>query len=174
MYTLHHGFWMYFFTRHHGKVWQFVAGSMLPDYIYIVLVILMLVQGQIGWTELLSMSPAILMSFLPLHPWVVNIDLLGHSVVVWGAFFLCTLLPVVNQMQSFAVGWGSHLLVDGLTHGAYANYYLYPLSLSAVHSPVSYWEPQYLAHEFKLVNNTLMALVALYLIYSWWRKKYRK
>jgi len=171
MFTLHHGFWIYFFSRRHPKVWQFVFGSMLPDYIYFVLITVMVTRGQIQLTELLTLSPTVMMSYLPLYPWAMQIDLIGHSVVIWGAFFAMTLLPVFNNMQAVAVGWGTHLLLDELTHGAHANYYLYPLSMSAVHSPVSYWESQYFAHEFKIVNGAIMAAMALYLLYHWWKHR---
>lgn len=171
MFTFYHGFWIYFFTRRHPDVWQFVVGSMLPDYIYIVLMGLMLLNGQIQWYELFNINPAIMMFFLPLYPWVVKVDLIGHSAVIWLAVFLIALLPVLRRGMTFVVGWGTHLFLDGITHGAYANLFLYPLSLIAVHSPVSYWEPQFFAREFKLVNGTLVALTTVYLLYHWWRKR---
>lgn len=174
MLTWHHGFWIYFFTRHHPNVWQFVAGAMLPDYIYLLAVGIMLMHDQLSWTDLIAMNPMMIMSLLPLYPWVMKIDLLGHSLVIWGIAFLLTLLPVINRGQSFVIGWGTHLLLDSFTHGAYANYYLYPISLSRVHSPISYWENQYFAHEFRLVNGILIAVVASYLIYYWWKKKQQK
>lgn len=174
MFTLHHGLWIYFLTRRHAQVWQFVAGSMLPDYVYFLMVGLMLIRGQLNFSELISLSPQIMMFFLPMYPWVVKIDLIGHSVVIWGSVFILTLLPGVSRLQAFVVGWGTHLLFDALTHGAYANPFLYPLSLYAVHSPVSFWEPAYLAREFNIVNNALMVLMALYILYEWLRKKYRR
>lgn len=174
MFTLHHGLWIYFFTRRHAQVWQFVAGSMLPDYVYFLMIGLMLIRGQLNFTEITSLSPQVMMFFLPMYPWVVKTDLIGHSVVVWGAAFILTLLPVVNRLQAFVVGWGTHLLFDAFTHGAYANLFLYPLSLYAVHSPVSFWEPAYFAREFNIVNSALMALMAGYILYKWLSKKYRK
>jgi len=170
MQTLHHGFWIYFFTRQHPQVWHFVVGAMLPDYVYVVLLFTLLAQGQLHWSELITMSPATFMAYLPLYPWAIHIDLIGHSIVVWGAAFIFSLWPLFSKGQAFVVGWGTHLLLDGLTHAAYANFYLYPISMFAVHSPVSYWEPAYFAREFKLVNGTLMALVAIYLVYHWWLK----
>ncbi len=175
MFTLHHGFWIYFFSRRHRQVWQFVAGSMLPDYIYFILLAIMLIRGQLHVNDLVELSPGTMMTFLPMYPRATQIDLIGHSVVVWSIALILSLLPWVKQFQAFVIGWGTHLLIDGLTHSAYANFYLYPLSLAAVHSPVSYWEPQYFAAEYKMVNNTLMAAVAIYLIYKWlerwWKEK---
>jgi hypothetical protein len=170
MFTFHHGFWLYFLTRRHPQVWQFVAGSMLPDYIYLLLMGVLLARGEFGWRELFRLSPLTFMTYLPQYPWALHVDLAGHSVVIWGAALALTLLPLFSRVQAFMVGWGSHLLLDGLTHAAHANFYLYPLSLLAVHSPVSYWEPSYFAREFKLVNGTLMGLTACYLLYHWWRK----
>lgn len=174
MFTWQHGFWIYFFTRRHAKVWQFVAGSMLPDYIYIVAVGMMLMRGQLLFADLIAMEPTMIMSLLPFYPWVVVIDLIGHSVVTWGIAFLLTLLPVFKKGQALVIGWGTHLLMDSLTHAAYANYLLYPISLMSVHSPLSYWEPQYFAHEFRVVNNSLMLIGVSYLIYHWWKKKQQK
>lgn len=171
MFTFHHGFWLYFLTRRHPDVWQFVIGSMLPDYIYFVLLGLMLLNGQVQWHGLFDITPAIMMSFLPLYPWVVKIDLIGHSAVIWLVVFILALLPGIRRWRAFVVGWGTHLFLDGITHAEYASFFLYPLSLIAVHSPVSYWEPQYFAREFKLVNGTLIALTTVYLLYHWWHKR---
>lgn len=171
MYTWQHGFWIYFFTRHHPRVWQFLIGSMLPDYIYVIAIAMMLMRGQIAWSSLVSINPATMMSLLPMYPWVVKIDLLGHSVVIWGIAFLLTILPMLKRFQAFTVGWGTHLLIDGLTHAAYANHFLYPLSMLSVHSPVSYWEPQFFAHEFRWLNGTFMMAAFIYLLYERWKQK---
>ena len=171
MYTWHHGFWIYFFARKHPKVWQFVAGSMLPDYIYLVLLAMMLGKGQLQFTELLKLNPKIMMSYLPLYPWASEIDLLGHSVIIWSAAFLITLFPGFRVLQAFVIGWGTHLLIDGLTHGAFANFWLYPLSSNTIISPVSYWEQDYYSREFQIVNGTLMALCASYLLYNYFKRR---
>ncbi len=171
MFTLHHGFWIYFFTRKQAKVWQYVLGSMLPDYVYVGLIVALLYNRQIQWNELTDIDPTMMMSLLPLYPWVVKIDLFFHSVVIWGIGLALTFLPVLRYAQAFVIGWGTHILIDSLTHAAHANFYLYPLSMAAVHSPVSYWEMQYFSREFKWVNYGLMSLVALYLIYQWWKTK---
>jgi hypothetical protein len=173
MLTFHHGFWLYFLSRRHPKVWHFVIGSMAPDYIYLVLMAVLLATGHLHWRELSSLSPITFMTYLPQYPWAVQIDLIGHSVVFWGAALLLSLAPALNRTQPFIVGWGTHLLLDGLTHAAYANFYLYPLSLLVVHGPVSYWEPAYFAREFKMVNGTLMGAMAVYLLYHWWKNRRR-
>jgi len=171
MFTFHHGFWLYFFSRRHPQVWQFVAGSMLPDYVYVALLAVLILKRDIAPGDIFHFSPAAFMTYIPQYPWAIHIDLAGHSAVFWGAAFLFTLLPGFARIQAFVVGWGTHLLLDGVTHAAHANFFLYPLSLAAVHSPVSYWEPAFFAREFKLVNGTLMGLTAAYLIYHWWKKR---
>ncbi|MEG6587032.1 hypothetical protein [Dendrosporobacter sp. 1207_IL3150] len=171
MFTLHHGFWLYFLSRRHPFVWYFVLGSMLPDYIYLVLIVVMLYDGNISIPELITMSPKVMMSYLPIYSWAVMIDLIGHSVVFWGAFFALSMFKRLSKTRAVVVGWGTHLLLDELTHGAHANFYLYPLSMSAVHSPVSYWEPAYFAAEFKAVNGAIMTAMAVYLIYNWWNHR---
>jgi hypothetical protein len=174
MFTLHHGFWIYFFSRRHPLLWYYVFGSMLPDYIYLVLVAVLMLGGHIEAAEIISLSPKVMMSYLPLYPWAVKADLIGHSVVVWGAFFLLTLILGLAKCRAIVIGWGTHLLLDELTHSAYANFYLYPLSMSAIHSPVSYWEPQYFAEEFNIVNKTVMIAMAAYLVYHWWKHQKNK
>jgi len=171
MFTLHHGFWLYFFSRRHPQVWQFVAGSMLPDYVYGLLLAVIMTRGELGWRDLLGLSPATFMTYLPQYPWALHIDLAGHSGVFWGAAFALSLLPPFRIAQAFVVGLGTHLFLYGVTHAAHANLFLYPFSLLAVHSPVSYWEPSYFAREFKIVNGTLIGLTAVYLIYHWWKKR---
>jgi hypothetical protein len=175
MFTLHHGFWTYFLTRSHREVWKFVLGSMLPDYVYGLFFIILIKDGLLDMKELLDVSPIKMMALLPLYPWVVKVDLIGHSVVFWAVSLLLVLFPAFSKMQAFVIGWGSHLFVDALTHAAHANFYLYPLSMAAVHSPVSYWDTQYFAREFRLVNGILMGVAILYLasrkIYQWWKNR---
>lgn len=173
MYTLHHGFWVYFFTRHHSQVWQFVFGAMLPDYIYVVLLGMLLYKGYVTWPEIGSLTPGVLMSLVPIFPWVVKIDLIGHSVVIWVCALAATLLPGVKRIQPFIIGWGTHLLIDALTHGAYSNFYLFPLGAGTVESPVSYWEHSHWSQEYKLINTGLMAVAAIYLLWEWWKKRKR-
>lgn len=171
MFTLHHGLWLYFFSRRHPRVWHFVAGSMFPDYIYIVLIGVLLAKGQLGVRDMAGLSPTMFMTYLPQYPWALHVDLVGHSAVFWGASLGMTLLTAFRKARAFVVGWGSHILLDGLTHAAHANLFLYPLSPLAAHSPVSYWEPAFFAREFRLVNGTLMGLMAAYLLYHWWKKR---
>lgn len=171
MHTLHHGFWIYFFTRRHPKVWQFVFGAMLPDYIYVVLLLIVAYKGYVTWPELANLSPGVLMSLVAIFPWVVKIDLIGHSVPIWFGCLIISFLPRINKIQSFIIGWGTHLLIDALTHGAYSNFYLYPLAFYTVESPVSYWEHNHWFQEFRLINLVFMVLAASYLVYERWRKR---
>ncbi len=173
MHTIHHGFWIYFFTRHHPQVWQFVFGAMLPDYIYVILLCVLLFKGYITWPELGSLSPGVLMSLVPLFPWVVKSDLIGHSVPIWFSGLLISFLPGLRRFQAFIIGWGTHLLIDALTHGAFSNFYLYPLAFSTVESPVSYWEHSHWFREYRLVNAVLMSAAAIYMVCEWWKKRKR-
>jgi hypothetical protein len=173
MYTLHHGFWIYFITRHHPKVWQFVIGSMLPDYIYVILAITLLLKGYVTLPELGGVNPGLLMSLVAIFPWVVKVDLIGHSVPVWFAAQLLSLLPGIKKLRFFIIGWGSHLFIDALTHGVYSNFYLYPLAYDTVESPVSYWEHSHWSREFGFINMAAMAAAALYMLAEWWQKRQR-
>ncbi|MBP2645031.1 MAG: hypothetical protein H6Q75_471 [Firmicutes bacterium] len=169
MNTFHHGFWLYYFTQRHPKVIQIVLGSMAPDYIYFLLVAVLMTKGLLGWSDLPALTPAMFMSYLPQYPWAVYIDLMGHSAVVWGAMGIVSLFRPFQFCRPFMLGWGTHIFIDGLTHAAHANFFLYPLSMVAVHSPVSFWDPKYFAHEFRLVNGTLITLAVCQMGYSWWK-----
>lgn len=173
MHTLHHGFWIYFFTRHHPKVWQFVIGAMLPDYIYVVLICVLLFKGYVTWPELGSLNPGVLMSLVPLFPWVVKIDLMGHSVPIWGIALVASFFPGIKKYQAFIIGWGTHLLIDAFTHGAYSNFYLYPLGAYTVESSISYWEQNHWSQEYRIINAGLMATAAIYMFWEWWKRRKR-
>jgi hypothetical protein len=171
MFTFQHGFWLYFFSRRHPQVWQFVVGSMLPDYVYFVLLAILMAKGQLAPLEVLNLSPTTFMTYLPQYPWAMQVDLMGHSAVFWVGAFALTMIPRFSKGQAFVIGWGTHIFIDGITHAAHANFFLYPLTMLVVHSPISYWEPTYFAREFKLVNGTLIGLVAVYLVHHWWKKR---
>ena len=146
---------------------------MLPDYIYVVLLGLLLHKGYVTWPELGSLSPGVMMSLVPLFPWVVKIDLLGHSVIIWFSALVMSFFPGIKDFQAFIIGWGTHLLVDAFTHGAYSNFYLFPLAANTVESPVSYWEHNYWFREYRLINAGLMAIVGIYLVWEWWKSRKR-
>ncbi|SMD14349.1 DUF4184 family protein [Sporomusa malonica] len=171
MHTLHHGFWIYFFTRNHPNVWQFVFGAMLPDYIYVALLGVLLIKGYVTWPELGSLSPGVLMGLVAIFPWVVKIDLIGHSVPIWFSALLISFFPAFRKVQAFIIGWGTHLLIDAFTHGAYSNFFLYPLASYTVESPVSYWEHNHWFREYRLINAGLMSAAAIYMMYEWWKKR---
>lgn len=135
---------------------------------------IMLIQGNLGIGQALELSPEKFGSYIPFFPWVQQADLVLHSVVYWGLSFIVVLLPWFNRWQAFIVGWGTHLLVDTFTHGAIANFYLYPLSMEQVHGPMSYWEPEYYAHEYSVVHTALLAAAIIYLVTGWLKKKYIK
>lgn len=171
MFTFHHGFWLYFVSRGHYQVWQFVLGSMLPDYVYFIMLGIMVGEGRIGLSEIPNLDPLRFGGLVVMYPWVVISDLVLHSVVWWAVAFVAVLLPMLRTYQAFVTGWGTHLLVDTFTHGAEANYYLYPLSSDRVHGFVSYWEPAYFAREYNIVHTALLVWAISYLLVRWLRKK---
>jgi hypothetical protein len=146
---------------------------MLPDYIYVIAVAMMLLRDQLSWMDLLNLNPKMMMSLLPMYPWAVKIDLIGHSIVIWSIVLLLTLLEKMKGLRALIIGWGTHLLMDSLTHAVYANYLLYPLSLFGVHSPISYWEHQFFVSEFKWINSIGITMAILFLVYEQWRERKR-
>jgi hypothetical protein len=77
----------------------------------------------------------------------------GHSVP------LALALLATGRARGVALGWLSHLAVDGLTHHDDAWPLLWPLSGARWRSPVSYWQPAHHARALQAVE--VAALLAL-------------
>lgn len=172
MNTVEHGFWVYFITRKHHRVWQYVFGAMFPDLIYFVGFLYLLTAGQIPlhaytfWN-----NPAVGISFMRSLPWVGFIEFAAHSAVVWLVVYAASFVPVIRNSRAFILGWGSHLLIDALTHVEYAPYFLYPLSWVQFPIGVSYWDNRYHSTEFQWVQSILTGLAILYLIYEYYARR---
>lgn len=178
MYTWHHALWMYITTYRRQDTLWWILGAVLPDLIYAGLLAALLGEQRLGWQEVGQLNPWQLLAFLPEYPWVRRIDLWGHAVPVWAAMvMLAVLLPERARPRwvwPLLGGWGLHLAIDTLTHGAYANYWLYPFSWGQWHSPVSYWEEAYAAREFAWLNRGLLLLAFVCLGVRWWQYKRKK
>lgn len=174
MNTFHHAFWMYFFTYRTRNVWQYVLGGVAPDLVYFVLLAVMLWQREISFSAIRQLNPSSFTSYLVLYPWARTIDLIGHSFVIWLSALMLSLLPVLKPARPFILGWGVHILIDVLTHSGDAIYLFYPLSSMRLPSPVSYWEPGFWAHGFRMLNVSFMIAAGSYLLYGWLRRRWQK
>lgn len=66
--------------------------------------------------------------------------------------------------RPLAYGWLGHIVLDLLTHVEDAVPMFYPVSSYTFRGPVSYWDDDYHAAAFSLVNTTLIALSLLYML----------
>jgi hypothetical protein len=193
MNTLHHGFWTYFvFRKKKHLVKWFILGAIAPDLIYFFMFLYLGIQKGILSPSLLSdlfkmpmfgfssemsnmalteLHDFILQMFQ--HPFVVVLRFAGHSLLIWGiisgiTFWIKGLK--LSPLTALLWGWFGHIITDLLTHATDATPIFYPVSDLIIRSPISYWNPEYYGVEFNIVNNILLFLAILYLIYEFINK----
>lgn len=172
MNTLQHGFWLYFATHKHPRVWHYVLGAVFPDLIYILGFLYLLSIKQVFWENWSSWcDPAVGISFLRGLPWVGYVEFTGHSLLIWLVALLASLLPVFRRARDFIFGWGSHILLDVFTHVQHAPYLLYPLSWRQFPIGVSYWDKRYHSMEFQWIQGVLTSLAVSYLVYEYYNAR---
>jgi hypothetical protein len=194
MNTLHHGFWTYFvFRKKRHLVKWFVLGSIAPDLIYFFMFLYLGVQKGIlslsllgdlmkmpmfGFSsEMPNMALTELHDFILEmfgHPIVVVLRYAGHSLLFWvivsGIVFWIKGLKL-SPLNALLWGWLGHIITDLLTHATDATPIFYPISNFIFRSPVSYWNPQHYGVQFNIINNILLFLAILYLIYEFMVKR---
>jgi membrane-bound metal-dependent hydrolase YbcI (DUF457 family) len=87
-----------------------------------------------------------------------------HSLVPWVVALLGVLLlrrarPPATAPLMAVLGWGSHVVLDMLTHRSDGYPILWPLSDYRFPTPISYWEPAYHGTAFALVCDGTIALL---------------
>ncbi|GEN54407.1 metal-dependent hydrolase [Halobacillus faecis] len=179
MNTLHHGYWTFFATRKQRFTGWFIFGSLSPDIVYYVMFIYLSVRRQ-AWQVVDDADPMRslfgLVHDLFEHPVVFILRHAGHSLFVWGIFFVIVLIwkgRELSMWTAFSYGWLGHVILDILTHADDAVPVFYPISSYTFNSPVSYWDDDHYANVFSLVNTFLIAVSLLYLIIGKIRKKRR-
>jgi hypothetical protein len=193
MNTLHHGFWTYFvFRKKRHLVKWFVLGSIAPDLVYFFMFLYLgVLKGILSLSlvgDLTKMPMFGFSSEMPnmalsgLHdfilemfqnPIVVVLRFAGHSLLFWvivsGIVFWIKGLKL-SPLRALLWGWLGHIITDLLTHATDATPIFYPISDFILRSPVSYWNPQYFGVQFNVINNILLFLATLYLIYEFIKK----
>jgi hypothetical protein len=172
MHTLQHGFWVYFFTRRHPRVGQFVLGAVFPDLIDIIGILYLLGTGRLPCNiSTLQMSPAVAVSFLRGLPWVNSVEFAGHSLVVWAGVFALSFTSLLKRFQPFIIGWGTHVVIDLLTHVEHAPYLFYPVSWLQIPGIVQYWDIKYHGLEFRWLQDVLTGIAIFYLLYEYSKRR---
>ncbi|WP_281658473.1 metal-dependent hydrolase [Halobacillus sp. Cin3] len=169
MNTLHHGYWTFFATRKKKYTGWFVFGSILPDIVYYVMFLYLSVSRR-AWEVADDENPMRSLFHLVYdlfeHPVVFILRQAGHSVFVWAVVFVVLLVwkgRKLNAWTALAYGWLGHIVLDLLTHVEDAVPMFYPVSSYTFRGPVSYWDDDYHAAAFSLVNTTLIVLSLIYM-----------
>ncbi|WP_176140557.1 zinc dependent phospholipase C family protein [Halobacillus salinus] len=180
MNTLHHGYWTFFATRKQKYVGWFIFGSILPDIIYYVMFLYLAVERN-ALQVLDDPNPLRSLFYMSFdlfdYPVVIILRQVGHSLFVWGMFFLIIFVwkgRGLSKWTALAYGWLGHVVIDILTHANDAVPMFYPISAYTFHSPISYWDDDHYAGIFNLINTTLILLSLLYLFLRWSYKKWKK
>jgi membrane-bound metal-dependent hydrolase YbcI (DUF457 family) len=161
-----HAFWPWYPFRRRPWVWLLVAGAILPDAPYLGFFAVAAVRhGPQALTDL------DLWHFVWEHPVVVAL----HSFLPWGAAMLLLLSTRARQrspgLVAFVAGWGSHVVIDMLTHRSDGYPIFWPLSDYRFPTPVSYWEPAYHGVGFSVVCDGAMLVLLIRLAaphMRWW------
>ncbi|WP_226580540.1 metal-dependent hydrolase [Halobacillus litoralis] len=177
MNTLHHGYWTYFVTRKKGYTGWFIFGSILPDIVYYVMFLYLIIRRK-AWQVIDDPDPMRslfgLVHDLFEHPVVFVLRQAGHSVFVWAIVFIIILVwkgRKLSKWTAAAYAWLGHIVIDLLTHVNDAVPMFYPISSYTFRGPVSYWDDDYHAAAFSMVNTTLILLTLIYLIVQKFRKR---
>jgi membrane-bound metal-dependent hydrolase YbcI (DUF457 family) len=141
-----HAFWAWYPFRRRPWVWPLIAGAILPDLPYWVSFAIAAIRR--GPHALADLG---LWHSVWGHPVVVGL----HSFLPWGAAMLLLLSTGAWRrwpgLAAFIAGWGSHVVIDMLTHRSDGYPIFWPLSAYRFPTPVSYWEPAYHGRVFSLV-----------------------
>ena len=111
------------------------------------------------------------------HPVVEVLRFAGHSLFIWALVFMLITWQTgfkLTVLTVFIWGWFSHIMTDFLTHVTDATPIFYPASDLIIRGPISYWDPNYVGQEFNIINNTLMVIAILYLLFTFIKNKGKK
>ncbi len=153
-----HGLWMVYLTR--GRTWRrwAVLWGVMPDLAYIPLLFAYHVAH--GWTRSAHM---LAWDWAWQHP----LTIVPHTVTGCAVGLAIVRWRRPEWFTAVAVGWGSHVVIDALTHVSDAYPLFWPLSDRRFPSVVSYWEAEYYGRQFFLVNHVLMGLIGALVVASW-------
>ena len=153
-----HALWMLYLTR--GRPWRrwAVLWSVAPDLAYVPMILVYHVAR--GWS-------------LPVHlaawewAWQHPLTNAPHAVPVCIAGLALVRWRRPAWFSAAAVGWGSHVVIDAVTHVTDAYPLLWPFTDRRFPSVVSYWDPAYYGREFFLVNHVLLSVIGAVLVSAW-------
>jgi hypothetical protein len=141
-----HAFFAWYPFRRRPWVWPLVGGAILPDLPYCVFFVAAAVErGPRAFADL-----ALWRSI-----WGNPVVLGLHSFLPWGVALLLLISTRAWRrspaLAAFVAGWGSHVVIDMLTHRSDGYPIFWPLSAYRFPTPVSYWERAYHGRAFSLV-----------------------
>jgi hypothetical protein len=175
-----HAFWAWFPFRRRTWVKWLTLGAVLPDLPYCIVFGMSAVErgpraiaDMRVWESLWRSWPVCaLHSFVP---WAV-VSLLYLSALRWmstrgsrRARGGVRPTPFASNLAALLAGWGSHIVVDMLTHRSDGYPIFWPLTDYRFPTPVSYWEPAYHGRLFAVVCDGAMVTVLSWLIWQRFR-----
>jgi hypothetical protein len=157
-----HAFSAWYPFRRRPWVWPLVAGAILPDLPYCAFFTAAAVEH--GPRAFLDLA---LWRSVWGHPLVIAL----HSFVPWGVAMLL-LLSTRGWRRSpgifaFVAGWGSHIVIDMLTHRSDGYPVFWPLSDYRFPTPVSYWESAYHGRAFSVASDGAIVIPLVRLAVLW-------
>jgi hypothetical protein len=151
-----HAFWAWYPFRRRPWVGPLVVGALLPDLPYCVFFVAAAVER--GPRAVVDLA---LWRSLWGHPVVVAL----HSFVPWGIAMLLVISIRAGRrspaLAAFVAGWGSHVVIDMLTHRSDGYPIFWPLSDYRFPTPVSWWEPAYHGRAFSLACDGAIAVLLI-------------
>ena len=147
-----HAFWAWYPCRRRSWVGWFVLGAIVPDLPYVLMFAAASLRAGPGIVTDLALWDAL---------WRNPVVSALHSFVPWGVVLLGTVVlrqaryprlgPIAERSIALVLGWGSHVVLDMLTHRSDGYPIFWPLSAYRFPTPISYWEPAFHGVAFSLI-----------------------
>ena len=157
-----HAFWAWYPCRRRSWVGWFVLGAIVPDLPYVVMFAAASLRTGPGVLADLALWDAL---------WRNPVVSALHSFVPWGVVLLGAVVlrqtrgPALGRpigcFIALVLGWGSHVVLDMLTHRSDGYPIFWPLSAYRFPTPISYWEPTFHGVAFSLICDGAIAALLL-------------
>ncbi len=169
MITPAHAFFNWAVLRKWFRPWWVVAGSVLPDAPPFVAFFYLLAQKGFNEGNMGGFFGFVMANGNPnRQPGFMEASYLLNGLPLYALVGVLVLYWRKQWLSSLWAGWGLHILADFLTHVEDAYAPLYPfLPEWRPRGLVSYWDPQYGAETFQVIQLSAAVLVLLWIIGGW-------
>lgn len=175
MITPAHAFFNWAILRKWFRPWWAVAGSVLPDAPPFVAFFYLLAGKGFNGGSMGGFFGFVMANGNPnRQPGFMEASFLLNGLPLYALVGVLVLYLRRDWLSALWAGWGLHILADFLTHVEDAYAPLYPfLPEWRPRGPVSYWDPQYGAETFQIIQLSAAGLVLVWLVGKrvWNRRK---